>query len=747
MKDYSDLSKEIDHVHNLIKTHKNNLFALEEKKAKLGINVQPETINAIDDEQEQISDLEKKLMALIVQKEHKGSQIEPKGESSLAAIRKIINQISSYIENNQRQDGVWLRSDIFPTARTLLYLLVSGSDINLSVYMRSINWINEHLVNTSEKPDAVAMGILALIEAHKKFDIKLQINDSIECLLKSQLPDGSWEGRYTVNRYFGYSTAYCFQALRAFRQIISSNLKNAQHNEIIKSDVFVSYAWEPESDSIVDVLEQTFAKRGICIIRDKKDLGYKGSIHEFEQRIGRGQCIILVISDKYLRSEHCMYELLEIERNVQLRKRIFPIILESANIFKAVGRLAYINFWQEQIEQLNKAIKQSGVVANMDSIINDLNQYTGIRASFDRLSDLLHDMNALTPDLHSASGFSILINAVIEALSERHMALNSDGGVVQPNQRENYSDQLLNSIDDACHDAEQYLKRYFRSIDFRRFTYNEITNVTDALMLPHYEAWGLIDSIPEIKSATKILKNKLLEFKDSGNIKGVAGILNLLLTEWENLDEETNQESLDWLDHVRNPDLGWTEHVGEQSEPHHSAIVGLTIRQLERIGDHYIPLVDINDYWSLPSSAKNYNKEYSVSGVIYRKLPKKYEIILLQRTDGNWVLPKGHIEVGETPREALVREIKEETGLSEVIILECLGKKNYLFRINTDEINKNVEYYLVRSVARNIIPTPDEVHTSAKWFAVNDIYQISLYYDDSRQIIGKAMQLLEKENI
>ena len=70
--------------------------------------------------------------------------------------------------------------------------------------------------------------------------------------------------------------------------------------------VFVSYAWGGESERIVDELERAFAEHGIRIIRDKKDLGYKGSIEAFEQRIGHGQCVVLVISDKYLRSEHCM---------------------------------------------------------------------------------------------------------------------------------------------------------------------------------------------------------------------------------------------------------------------------------------------------------------------------------------------------------------------------------------------------------------------------------------------------------
>jgi len=185
----------------------------------------------------------------------------------------------------------------------------------------------------------------------------------------------------------------------------------------LENAIFVSYAWGGESERTVDELQAAFTARGLRMVRDKKDLGYKGSIEAFEQRIGAGQCIVLVISDKYLRSEHCMYELVEIAANQALRERIFPIVLADARIYKAIERLAYIRHWDEQIEQLNQAIKEVRVVANLAGIAADLDKYTRIRANFDHLADLLSDMNALTPEMHAASGYVPLIDAVERARS------------------------------------------------------------------------------------------------------------------------------------------------------------------------------------------------------------------------------------------------------------------------------------------------------------------------------------------
>ena len=94
--------------------------------------------------------------------------------------------------------------------------------------------------------------------------------------------------------------------------------------------VFISYAWGGESEEIVDQIDGTLQQRGLKIIRDKRDLGYKGSISAFMERIGGGNCVIAVISDKYLRSPNCMFELVEIAAGKGFHDRIFPIVLSSA---------------------------------------------------------------------------------------------------------------------------------------------------------------------------------------------------------------------------------------------------------------------------------------------------------------------------------------------------------------------------------------------------------------------------------
>ncbi|MBV1849966.1 TIR domain-containing protein [Catellatospora tritici] len=180
-------------------------------------------------------------------------------------------------------------------------------------------------------------------------------------------------------------------------------------------DVFVSYAWNDESKTVVAELNQAFAEQGVRMIQDTKDLAFRGDIRAFMRAIGQGQAVVLVISDKYLRSENCMFELLEVEQHGDLRDRIFPVVLDSARIYKPLDRIEYVRFWEEQIATLDTALKTVSA-ANLDGFREEIDLYTAIRAALPRLGDVLKNLNALTPALHRDSGYAQVVEAVLRTL-------------------------------------------------------------------------------------------------------------------------------------------------------------------------------------------------------------------------------------------------------------------------------------------------------------------------------------------
>lgn len=182
--------------------------------------------------------------------------------------------------------------------------------------------------------------------------------------------------------------------------------------------VYVSYAWGGESEEIVNQIDQSFKERGITLVRDKRDLGFKGLIKQFMQQIGAGQSIVVVLSDKYLRSKNCMFELVEIASYQNFYERIFPVVLPNALIYDSLDRIEYIKYWDDKIKQLNEAMKSIDSQANLQGIRDDIDLYTRVRNTIAGLMDILQNMNTLTADMHRASDFEELYTAVEQKLAE-----------------------------------------------------------------------------------------------------------------------------------------------------------------------------------------------------------------------------------------------------------------------------------------------------------------------------------------
>jgi len=183
------------------------------------------------------------------------------------------------------------------------------------------------------------------------------------------------------------------------------------------SEIFISYAWGGESEEMVNKIYNFFLEKNFSIIRDKIDLGYKGNIKEFMQKIGLGKVIIVVISDKYLKSENCMFEMLEINRNKDTWERIFPIVLSNAKIYDEIDRIDYLNFWDIKIEELKLKIKTIINPVGIGAVIEKVNQYNDIRRIIDEIMEMLRNMNTLTPEIHEKTGFESLYLAVNKVIN------------------------------------------------------------------------------------------------------------------------------------------------------------------------------------------------------------------------------------------------------------------------------------------------------------------------------------------
>lgn len=120
---------------------------------------------------------------------------------------------------------------------------------------------------------------------------------------------------------------------------------------------------------------------------------------------------------------------------------------------------------------------------------------------------------------------------------------------------------------------------------------------------------------------------------------------------------------------------------------------------------------------------------------------RKY-LLLRHSNGGHWSFPKGHLEGGETPREAAVRELSEETGLSPEEILPGFREEiSYSYRRGGEEVDKAVIYFLalVDPGAGGVTLSPE--HLDYQWVPYDKAID-TLTYDNDREVLKVAEESL-----
>lgn len=131
---------------------------------------------------------------------------------------------------------------------------------------------------------------------------------------------------------------------------------------------------------------------------------------------------------------------------------------------------------------------------------------------------------------------------------------------------------------------------------------------------------------------------------------------------------------------------------------------------------------------------------YSSGGVVYLG----NSILMLQKINGDWVLPKGKIELGETSEETSVREVKEEAGIKAKVITP-IGETAYRFKnywSNNHVIEKKVFWYLMKAISTNTHPQREEGFINAKFIHKDNVVQLAKY-DDERDILLRALVIIK----
>ena len=130
-------------------------------------------------------------------------------------------------------------------------------------------------------------------------------------------------------------------------------------------------------------------------------------------------------------------------------------------------------------------------------------------------------------------------------------------------------------------------------------------------------------------------------------------------------------------------------------------------------------------------------KETSAGGVVIFG----NAVLLLMKYNGDWVLPKGRVENGESIEEAALREVFEETGVK-AFIEEYLGEISYCYQVGRKERlmkEKTVHWFLMKANKMKCYPQRNEGFIKAKYIHIDRAIVLAKYGEE-KSIIEKAKE-------
>jgi len=111
-----------------------------------------------------------------------------------------------------------------------------------------------------------------------------------------------------------------------------------------------------------------------------------------------------------------------------------------------------------------------------------------------------------------------------------------------------------------------------------------------------------------------------------------------------------------------------------------------------------------------------------------------------------WVLPKGHIEPGESDAQAAAREAYEETGLHTRVGAK-LGDVRYVYTWEGERIFKIVSFFLLRPVGGQLgdLPPGMEIEVEeARWLPLDEA-PLRLAHAGERQMAQRAREAVAEQ--
>lgn len=190
--------------------------------------------------------------------------------------------------------------------------------------------------------------------------------------------------------------------------------------------IFLSYC-QKDTD-IADFLEESmtpYIQGKAKLSRDIRDVEYHESFKRFMQSIEKHDFVISLISDNYLTSRNCMYEMLEVVKDSNFSEKLLFIVLndEDARYYKVVpfksvgadvytmsGQAKYSKYWSAVDKNLDREIEEIGNPTYAITQIKEKRIVQKILLDMPEFLEFVRDNKGISFSEQVANGFADMIS-------------------------------------------------------------------------------------------------------------------------------------------------------------------------------------------------------------------------------------------------------------------------------------------------------------------------------------------------
>jgi bis(5'-nucleosidyl)-tetraphosphatase len=136
-------------------------------------------------------------------------------------------------------------------------------------------------------------------------------------------------------------------------------------------------------------------------------------------------------------------------------------------------------------------------------------------------------------------------------------------------------------------------------------------------------------------------------------------------------------------------------------------------------------------------------REKSCGAVVYLKKESEVRYLMLHYEAGHWDFVKGNVEPNESEKETVIRELKEETGITDAEFIEGFKEKiEYFYRRNGETVRKEVVFYLMETITEKV--TLSFEHIGYIWLDYSHALE-NLTFKNAKEILQKSHQFLKAQ--